>query len=80
MPSHGTDADRDRTLPRGRRRIVERRAALVEVEDAAVVAALEHDDLLASGRGARERESDDVRLGAGVAEADELDRREPSAS
>jgi hypothetical protein len=52
---------------------------VVEVQDAAVVAALEDDDLLTSGRGACERERHHVRLGAGVAEADELDRREAAA-
>ena len=63
-----------------RERRVDRRAGRgLEEEDAAVVAALEDHDRGLPGRDARERDREQVRLGARVAEPHELDRREALA-
>ena len=63
-----------------RERRVDRRAACGrEEEDAAVVAALENHDRLPPCCDARERQREQVRLGARVAEPHELERLEPLA-
>ena len=59
---------------------VERRIAVLEKEDAAVVGALEHHYRRLPAGDAGEREREQVRLRPGVAEADELDRREALAN
>ena len=67
----------------GAHQIVERRvdraALAAEIEDAAVIAAVEHQDLLLPVMRDRGGDRHQIRLGAGIGEAHQLDRREPVA-
>ena len=63
----------------GERRIDRRALGGLEEEDAAVVTAFEDEHRGPAGHHARERDREQVRLRAGVAEADKLDRREALA-
>ena len=60
-------------------RRVERAAMAAEIKDAAMVAALEHQDLRPAGDRPRRADRHQIGLGAGIGEAHQLDRREAGA-
>ena len=60
-------------------RRVDHAALAAEIEDPAVIAAGEHQDLAAAGQGARRADRHQIGFGAGIGEAHHIDRREAVA-